>query len=77
MDQHEKFVSLVLDFLGDEVVEAEEYYYNSVTVNLKDVNFKINGVEWEQAIQERLKQNGYDNIGFEYGDGNWVTISKK
>ncbi|WP_248928945.1 DUF6075 family protein [Paenibacillus hamazuiensis] len=76
VDRHENFVSLVLYFLADEVVKAEEYYYNSVTVNLKDVNFQVNGVKWEQALQEYMEGNGY-TINFEYGDGNWVTVNKK
>ncbi|MFC0212114.1 hypothetical protein ACFFK0_06535 [Paenibacillus chartarius] len=77
MDEQQKYVSLVLKFLSDEVVEAEEYGSDSVTLNLKDVNFEIDGVEWEQAIQEHLKENGYNDVSFQYGDGNWVTIYKK
>ena len=77
MDEQQKYVQLVVNFLNDEVMEVEEYESYSVTMNLKDVNFEINGVEWEQAIQEHLKENGYDNVGFQYGDGNWVTVYKK
>lgn len=77
VDEQNKFVSLVLDFLGDEVVEAEEYDSESVKLNLNDVNFEINGAEWEQAIKEHLKGNGYDDISFNYGNENWVTVIKK
>lgn len=77
MDEQNKIVSLAFDFLGDEVVDAEEYDSESITLNLRDVNFEINGAEWEQAIKEHLKENGYDGVCFNYRDGNWVTVIKK
>ncbi|MEC1725882.1 hypothetical protein P9E34_14280 [Schinkia azotoformans] len=72
-----KFVALVLDFLKDEILEcdscSEEY---GITINLKDVNFVVSGVEWDTAIQEYLGTNGYHNVNFTFGDGNWTTIYK-
>lgn len=46
-------------------------------MNLKDVNFEIDGAKWEEAILNYLKQNGFNDIGFEYGVGNWVTVFNK
>jgi hypothetical protein len=71
-----KFVALVLDFLKDEILEcdscSEEY---GITLNLKDVNFEIDGVEWETAIQDYLSEHSY-GARFTFGDGNWTTIYK-
>lgn len=71
----EKFVSLILDILNGEVKKYEVYGDYELTVNLKDVNLEIDGVEWEKVIKDHLKENGCD-VRFSYGDGNWATIHK-
>jgi len=71
-----KFVTLTLDFLKDEIMECfEASEEDGITVNLKDVNYEINGVEWNKAIQEYLSKQNY-GVSFTFGDGNWTTIYK-
>jgi hypothetical protein len=70
-----EFVTLILDFMKDEVVEFEKYGHFEVTLNLKDVNLEIAGVDWNIAIKQFLIKRGY-NVRFEFGDENWVTIFK-
>ena len=59
-----------------DVIEYEVYSNNEITLNLKNVNKKIKGIDWEDSLKEHLKKYSHD-IDFKYGNGNFVTVIKK
>lgn len=71
-----KFEKLVLDYLMKDVVEYEVFSNNEITLNLKNVNKKIKGIDWGDSLKEHLKRYRHD-IDFKYGNGNFVTVIKK
>jgi hypothetical protein len=70
------FESLVLGFLNGEILDFEKNDLFSITIKLKDVNFKKEGVEWNTALKNQLKEQGYD-VHFNFSDGNWATITNQ
>lgn len=64
---------LIIEFLGEEIVDCEVPGDSLVTLNLINVNYKINGVEWQEALKKYLLGLGFE-AKFSYGDENWVTI---
>lgn len=71
------FEKLIMSFLKNQIVDIYEGDgSNDITVNLKDVNFEIQGLEWEKSLLNYLNKHDY-SASFSYGDGNWVTIHKK
>lgn len=71
------FESLVLGYLKNQITDVYENNSNhEVTVNLKNVNLEIQGMEWEASLLKYLDRHD-QHAAFSYGDGNWVTIHKK
>lgn len=70
------FETMVLGFLSLQIVEVYEGNSETeVTINLKDVNYQIGDMSWDQAMKEYFAEMGY-NLRFSYGYGDWVTVHK-
>jgi hypothetical protein len=67
------FVPLILEFLGENVIEYQVHGYHYISVNLRDVNFTIDGISWEKVMSKFMKENGYI-VAFGYDNGNWADI---
>lgn len=71
-----KFVTLILNVLGDMVIEHHEYEPNTLTMLVKDVNAEIEGSELMEYMEERLGVEGFKDISFSFGNGYWMTVQK-
>lgn len=74
-NMNKTFEQLVLEFLGEMVIENECYGKNEITLNLKDVNHEVSGEPWENWLKQYLKSHNHA-VRFSYGDGHWVTVHK-
>lgn len=72
-DLEEKFIWLVRNFLGSEIITYEVYGDFEVTLHLKNVNRKIGKIDWEDALEKHLSEENI-KVSFNYGDGHWVTV---
>lgn len=72
MNQSE-YVSLVMNFLKDEILDCIDASENWITVDLRDCNFEVNGVNWHEALQEHLSKYNY-SVRFTGGDGHWSSV---
>jgi len=71
-----EFVSLVLNFLKDEIVECHGASEDGgVDVDLRNCNYYVLGRKWTEVIEELLKENGY-GFYFTGADGHWTNIYK-
>lgn len=69
-----KFAMKLLNLLGDMVIEHEEYEQDTLTMFVNDVNAVVDGKTLDVYISESLKAEGFLEIKFSYGDGNWMTV---
>lgn len=74
-DSEQKFIRLIKDFLGIEILEVEVFGSFEITLNLKDVNHRVGIVEWENSLKEYLNKENI-KVRFSYGDEGWVTIKQ-
>lgn len=74
--QESKFVSLVLNFLKDEIIECNDASEESVTVDLRNCNYYVNGRPWEKTLENVLIENGFE-FSLGGGDGHGTTVYNK
>ncbi|MEC5424322.1 hypothetical protein QGM71_12550 [Virgibacillus sp. C22-A2] len=73
---NKSLASVVIESLGDFIQQYVEYGENEITMEVRDVNAKINGKDLIDYIKGVLEDNGFDreNIRFFFGDGHWMTV---
>ena len=69
--------TVVLTLLGNEILGYENNNAFSLSINLADCNNTIGGKDVATYLQETLRLFGYDELQFNFGDGNWLTIVAK
>lgn len=71
-----KFVSLVLNFLKDEIIECDDASEDGgVHVELRNCNYYVNGRKWKVELEKLLKENGY-GFYFTGANSHWTNIYK-
>ena len=72
-----RLVTTVLTLLGKNIIEHETNYPESITLNLVNINKKYEGESISVFLEEALTFHGFEDIHFNYGEGNWMTVYAK
>lgn len=75
--EQSRLITTVLVLLGSQVLEFEEHQPNSITVNLVDVNHEIKEKDLLKYLKEELEFRGFEEVHFNLGKGNWITVFAK
>ncbi|WP_341299729.1 hypothetical protein MHB44_14405 [Lysinibacillus sp. FSL H8-0500] len=76
-EERTRLVTTVLTLLGENVIEHERFQPDSITMNLVNINKKYEGKSIDDFLVEALTFHGFEDIHFNYGDRNWLTVYAK
>lgn len=76
---NKSLAAIVIESLGDFIIQYDEYGENEITMEVQDVNAKVMEMDLVEYIKKVLESNGFisEKIGFNFGDGHWVTVYVK
>ncbi|MBD8069778.1 hypothetical protein [Bacillus sp. PS06] len=73
---NKSLTEVVIESLGDFVKRYEEHENTKVTMEVWDVNAKVNGMDLMDYILNTLENNGFNtaNVRFFFRDGHWMSV---
>lgn len=78
-EAYKSLAAIVIESLGDFIKQYDKYGENEITMEVQDVNAKVMGMDLMEYIKNVLESNGFmsEKIGFNFGNGNWMTVYVK